>query len=197
MQKSHFDLSHCESPWWPFCHRYLPFVVTAHTHEPTELIDPSGVTAFCHCFKILLLNRIICAQRINPRKCFCSLYPCPVLCNHTIDERLTKKGKKKHPPTAVQCHCLTGLLEVLGSPMFTKLNLSACHWLPDGRRCYVTDIRKMSFFFFRGDEKLGGGFKEWEEYEERRRWCIPWMGITDETDVLDPWCSSHTSSMSI
>lgn len=98
VQKSHFDLSHCESPWWPFCHRYLPFVVTADTHEPTELIDPSGVTAFSHCFKILLLNRIICAQRIKARKCFCSLYPCPVLCNHTIDERLAKKGKKK-PPT--------------------------------------------------------------------------------------------------
>lgn len=75
-------------------------------------------------------------------KRFCSLFPCPVLYNHTIDERLTKKGGKKNPPTAVPCHCLTGLLEVSGPPMFTKLKLSACHRLPDGRRCYVTDIRK-------------------------------------------------------
>lgn len=54
---------------------------------------------FGHCFKTLLFKRIICAQRIKAGKCFCSLYPCPVLCNHSIDERLIKKGEKKptHP----------------------------------------------------------------------------------------------------
>lgn len=92
--------------------------------------------------------------------CFCSLFPRPVLCNHTIDERLTKKGGEK-TPTAVPCHCLTGLLEVSGPPMFTKLKLSVCHRLPDGRRCYVTDIREttklnLPFFPLRGDERMGG-----------------------------------------
>lgn len=59
---------------------------------------PQVLRLFGHCFEILLLKGIICAQRIKAGKCFCSLYPCPVLCNHTIDERLIKKGEK-NPPT--------------------------------------------------------------------------------------------------
>lgn len=52
--------------------------------------------------------------------------PCPFL---SWLMKGSSKNKQKKTPTTVPGHCLTGLLEVLGLPMFTNLKLS-CHWRP-------------------------------------------------------------------
>ena len=85
-----------------------------------------------------------------------------------IDERLIKKT-----PTTVPGHCLIGPLEVLGLPVFTNLKLSACHWLPDGLLCYVTDVRKTPKPPF-SEGWVGGGGDE----EEGGGRCILESGIT-------------------
>lgn len=169
-----------------------------HMNLKTSLILQM-MRPFGHCCKILHSRTIICAQWMKTGKCFCSLFPCPVLCNHTIDERLAIKGKKT--PTAVPCHCLTGLLEVSGPHMFTKLKLSACHWLPDGRRCYVTDIRKttkLKPLFFSSEGMRGwGALKSGRSMRRGGGDASRGRGSLMETDVLDSSCTSHMSSMSI
>lgn len=82
-------------------------------------------------------EKVVSGRLFKNTEFFFLIVSCPVSCNQADWWKPHQKRPPQFRVTVWQTYSTRWV-----SPIFTNLKLSACHWLPDGLLCCVTDIRK-------------------------------------------------------